>query len=247
MRRRDVVLLHGLGADRRAWQRFERLLPDEWHVTAIDLLGHGDAPHPRHGYSLDDHARYLESALGSLGMPSTAIVGHSYGAAAAIALAAIAPSIVELLVLLDPVVDRTRSDTMTSGMRASIGRDRSSGTEQMMEAKRTGTLPQAVERLFPAESPALRRWIVETWERMAVGVIEEIDTDWTRFAPAVSARVTVVHGDPLFGGAGDEAVTCFASARGVRIAGAGHYIHATHARDTAAAVVEAIDGVEAPT
>jgi hypothetical protein len=52
--------------------------------------------------------------------------------------------------------------------------------------------------------------------------------------------VTVIHGDVELGGAGDEAIDYFADATAVRIAGAGHYLHATHARETAEAVAQAV-------
>src|SRR5436305_1335520 len=114
-----VFLLHGLGADRRAFQRFERLLPSDWDITALDLLGHGDAPKPAHGYRLDDHAEYIAGIIaqhiGAVWIDAEiadapAVVGHSYGAAVGTALAAIHPSIVSKLVLMDPVVAPEVSD-----------------------------------------------------------------------------------------------------------------------------------------
>jgi lipase len=109
-------LLHGLGADRRAFQRFERLLPDTWKVTSLDLLGHGEAPHPDHGYSLDDHAAWIEGRI-ELDAP-VLLIGHSYGAATATAVAARRPELVSAIVLLDPIVDldASRDGTKTGRM-----------------------------------------------------------------------------------------------------------------------------------
>jgi pimeloyl-ACP methyl ester carboxylesterase len=235
----DVLLLHGLGADHRAFQRFRRLLPADWHVAAVDLLGHGDAPKPARGYRLDDladqAARDVERLRADGTFPGGApvvVVGHSYGAATGVALAARHPGLVERLVLLDPVL---RLDGA-----ADAGETR---TQAMFRARRDGTLEQDVPRLFPENGDALNRWVVDTWSRMSPGVLEEFDNDWPRFAPAVRCPVTIVSGDVEQGGSGEAPATAFAGrAERVRIAGAGHYLHATHARETAAAVAAAATG-----
>ncbi|MCW2925011.1 MAG: hypothetical protein JWM98_2415, partial [Thermoleophilia bacterium] len=217
-----VRLLHGLGADRRAFQRFARLLPAEWDVAALDLLGHGDAPHPAHGYALDDGAAWIESQVADAA--PVHLVGHSYGAATSVAVAARHPELVTSLVLLDPVVDL---DPGRAGSR----------TGEMIEARRAGTLEATVHELYPDASPALQAWTIQTWQRMALGVADELDPEWTRFADRVTCPVTIIHGEPEFGGSGDLSADWFDESRVVAITGAGHYLHATHAREVAAAVV----------
>lgn len=227
-----VVLLHGLGADRRAFQRFERLLPSEWHARSLDLLGHGDAPQPETGYGLERHAAHVVSELdASSAQAPVVVVGHSYGAATATALAALHPGRVRGIVLLDPVVGLSVER---------IG----SKTAQMVAARRAGTLEQVVPELFPESSAALQRWTIDTWERMHLGVVEELDADWTRFAEWVTCPVAIIHGDIELGGAGDLAADWFDDPLVLRIAGAGHYLHATHARETAAAVVRAVAPIQ---
>lgn len=217
-----VRLLHGLGADRRAFQRFERLLPGEWDVASLDLLGHGDAPKPANGYSLDEHAAYVEQLVEPIA--PLVLIGHSYGAATSVAVAARRPELVRGIVLLDPIVRMSRDDP-------------GAGTGAMMAAKRSGRLEAQVADLYPDASPALRAWTVETWERMAVGVIDELDPDWMRFADRVTCPVAIVHGELELGGGGDLAADWFDEPVVTPIVGAGHYLHATHARETAAAIV----------
>lgn len=228
-----VVLLHGLGADRRAFQRFERLLPNEWDVRALDLLGHGDAPKPATGYSLDAHADHVAGEIRGAWADADAnppvIVGHSYGAATGAALAARHPHVVRSLVMLDPVI---RQD--------GAGRDLGQTTAAMFDARRSGTLSEVVPTLYPDESDALRQWIVSTWETMAVGVIDELDNEWTRFADRITQPTTLIHGELELGGGGDLAADWLDDPVVVPIAGAGHYLHATHARDVAAAVTDAV-------
>lgn len=231
----EVRLLHGLGADHRAFQRFERLLPGEWSVEAWDLLGHGDAPHPQHGYSLDEHAAWVESRIegdGAAGDLPVVLVGHSYGAATSVAVAARRPELVAGIVLLDPIArfDAASGDHVIGGK-----------TAQMMAARRSGDLERTVERLFPDASRVLQAWTVATWERMAVGVIDEFDPDWTRFADRVTCPVAIVHGELELGGGGDLAADWFDEPSTACIHGSGHYLHATHARETAAAVVAAVE------
>ncbi len=226
-----VRLLHGLGADRRAFQRFERLLPASWDLESFDLLGHGDAPHPPSGYRLDDHAAYIAPQLAS--SAPAALVGHSYGAATAVAVAATRPELVSAIVLLDPIA---RLDVGEVAVLDGPG----TGTGAMIQAKLDGRLAEQVARMYPDASPALRAWTVETWSTMALGVVEELDPDWMRFADRVTCPVAIVHGELELGGGGDLSADWFDEPLVTCIEGAGHYLHATHARETAAVVAEAV-------
>lgn len=228
----NVRLLHGLGADRRAFQRFERLLPDEWDITSLDLLGHGDADKPERGYSLDSHAAWIAAQLENVA--PVVLVGHSYGAATSVAVAATRPELVGGIVLLDPIA-RTGVSDIGAG----------SGTAAMIRARREGTLSRQVDEMYPDASPALRAWTVETWERMALGVVDELDLDWMRFADRVTCHVAIIHGELELGGGGDLAADWFDDPLVARIEGAGHYLHATHAREVAAAVVAAVESFTA--
>jgi len=227
-----VRLLHGLGADHRAFQRFERLLPAEWQIQSLDLLGHGDAPHPATGYSLDDHAAYVASRIEA--DAPVLLIGHSYGAATAVAVAATRPELVTAIVLLDPI------EHLDAGELSDPTVAPTTGTGAMIAAKRAGTLAEQVERMYPNASPALRAWTVDTWEHMAIGVVDEIDPQWQRFADRVTCPVAIVHGELELGGGGDLAADWFDEPSVQCIAGAGHYLHATHARETAAAIVAAV-------
>jgi pimeloyl-ACP methyl ester carboxylesterase len=237
----DVLLLHGLGADRRAFQRFVRLLPESWRAEPVDLLGHGDNDHPESGVGLEDLADHAAGEVTRLRGEGTfgyddpvAVVGQSYGAATGVAMAARHPELVARLVLLDPVV---HLDTE---------RDPDSRTAQMFQARRSGTLESRVPEIFPENGAALNSWVIDTWQSMSTGVLDEFDNDWPRFAPAVQCPVTIISGDVEHGGSGDAPAAAFGGrATLVRIAGAGHYLHATHARDTAQAVIDAVTSQDA--
>lgn len=224
----SVRLLHGLGADRRAFQRFERLLPASWQIESLDLLGHGDAPRPERGYALEDHAAYIAGRLEHAA--PVILVGHSYGAATATAVAALRPELTSGIILLDPIVNL---DTARQG----------TGTSAMIDAKRGETLEEQVAAMYPDASAALRAWTVETWKRMAIGVVDELDPNWTRFAEHVTCPVGIIHGELQLGGGGDLAADWFDEPLVTQIDGAGHYLHATHARETAAAIVATVSAL----
>ncbi|UXA19371.1 alpha/beta fold hydrolase [Mycobacterium sp. SMC-4] len=96
-----VLAIHGLTGHGKRWETlFTRHLPD---ITTLapDLLGHGrsswDAP-----WSIDANIAALSALLDE--RHPVVVVGHSFGGALALNLAAARPDLVSGLVLLDPAV-----------------------------------------------------------------------------------------------------------------------------------------------
>jgi len=98
--RQTVVLVHGLGAPAaRDWSAVIPALALRHEVIALDLPGFGYSDKGNHYYSLDNFVRVLDAVVTE---PARfTLVGHSMGAAVAIAYAAAHPERVERLVLLD--------------------------------------------------------------------------------------------------------------------------------------------------
>ncbi len=99
----QVLAIHGLGGHGRRWQTlFTQHLPD---VTAAapDLLGHGrsswSAP-----WAIDTNVAALAGLLKREAEGPVLVVGHSFGGAIALHLAATHPDLVSGLVLLDPAI-----------------------------------------------------------------------------------------------------------------------------------------------
>ncbi len=96
-----VVLLHGLSQQRRFWDPVVarmRYAP----VVTIDQRGHGvSTAGPRADYSVDRCARDVIELAELLAYPSIHVVGHSWGGAVALRVAAAAPDLVESCCLID--------------------------------------------------------------------------------------------------------------------------------------------------
>jgi lipase len=95
----QVLAIHGLTGHGKRWQTLaDRHLAD-FTVTAPDLLGHGRSSWAA-PWTIDANAAALAALLDA----PTVVVGHSFGGAIALALAASRPDLVSALVLLDPAV-----------------------------------------------------------------------------------------------------------------------------------------------
>ncbi len=96
-----LVLLHGLTSHWQTWQAMLSQLTPRWHVYALDLRGHGASGRVANRYQLADYAWDVVAFLRHLPEPAV-VMGHSLGAATALAVAAACPTGTRAAVLLDP-------------------------------------------------------------------------------------------------------------------------------------------------
>jgi pimeloyl-ACP methyl ester carboxylesterase len=95
-----VALLHGMMSTAATWWRIGPALAGRgFLVDALDLPGHGDWPPTGRPLDLD---ALVDGIAGRLGGPVDLLVGHSLGAATAVALAGRRPGTARALVLEDP-------------------------------------------------------------------------------------------------------------------------------------------------
>ncbi len=94
-----VLAIHGLTGHGQRWQTLATGHLTEFAVAAPDLLGHGRSPWDA-PWTIDANVAALAALLDS----ATVVVGHSFGGAVALKLAATRPDLVSALVLLDPAV-----------------------------------------------------------------------------------------------------------------------------------------------
>jgi lipase len=96
-----VLAVHGLTGHGKRWQMPATRYLSDISVAAPDLIGHGrsswDAP-----WTIDANVAALAGLLDADGGRPAVVVGHSFGGAVALNLAAARPDLVDALVLLDP-------------------------------------------------------------------------------------------------------------------------------------------------
>jgi pimeloyl-ACP methyl ester carboxylesterase len=85
-----AVLLHGLGAPQRSWDRVAPLLAPHLRVVTYDQRGHG-ASAAADDYSLDAFLADLQAVLDTLALQQPLLVGHSFGGLLAVDHAAAHP------------------------------------------------------------------------------------------------------------------------------------------------------------
>lgn len=82
-----VVLIHGFGADSESWGFTIEALAQDRQILAFDLPGHGQSTRNVGDGSVQTMAAAMDEALRQLGVAHMDLIGHSLGAAVALALA----------------------------------------------------------------------------------------------------------------------------------------------------------------
>jgi pimeloyl-ACP methyl ester carboxylesterase len=96
-----IVALHGITSSLMSFVGVAEALAGARGLYALDLRGHGDSDKPEGPYTIEQQARDVACAMRARDFGPSAIVGHSFGAYVAVALAASAPELVSSLVLVD--------------------------------------------------------------------------------------------------------------------------------------------------
>ena len=110
-----ALLVHGLNGNGQTWWSVTNsLVAAGWHVTTIDLRGHGAAD-PGDDLTLTSYAADLPAG------PWDLVLGHSLGGATSV-LASLAPGFTRALVLLDPVlvIDPNERDAIIADQLAEL-------------------------------------------------------------------------------------------------------------------------------
>jgi (E)-2-((N-methylformamido)methylene)succinate hydrolase len=132
-----IVLLHGVGLDRRMWQAQVYYFARSHTVVCYDLLGHGQSAKISAPCSLAHFTRQLEDVLTALKLDKVSLIGFSFGGMIAQSFAIRYSDALEKLVLMSSVYARSAVE------RAAV-------EARLREAREQG--PQAI---YPT---ALERW-----------------------------------------------------------------------------------------
>jgi lipase len=99
----QILAVHGLTGHGRRWQTLAARHLPEFAIVAPDLIGHGRSTWAA-PWSIDANAGALAGLLDAYADGPVVVVGHSFGGAVVLNLAAARPDLVAALVLLDPAV-----------------------------------------------------------------------------------------------------------------------------------------------
>jgi len=96
-----IVALHGITSSMMSFVGVADALSGRRPLLAFDLRGHGDSDKPAGPYTIEQHADDVAAAMRARRLGASVLVGHSFGAYVAIAVAARAPELVTALLLVD--------------------------------------------------------------------------------------------------------------------------------------------------
>ncbi|MCH8062907.1 MAG: alpha/beta hydrolase [Chloroflexi bacterium] len=97
-----LVLLHGLHGHAHVWDPLSEALSRNYHVVALDMRGHGDSQwSDEMSYRAEDYLADLGTFIGRLGSSPVTLAGESLGGLVAFAYAAVNPTRVDRLVVVD--------------------------------------------------------------------------------------------------------------------------------------------------
>jgi esterase len=223
-----VVILHGLFGAARNFGAIQRALASSFRVIALDMRNHGDSPHaPDMRYPA--LAADVQETLQSLGIEKAAVIGHSMGGKAAMAMALQSPAQVGRLLVSDiaPVIYQHGNTVFTAAMRAiplSPGLTRRKADAALIEAVPDQTLRSfLLQSLQFGTQPHWRIGLEEI--AAAIPDLEGwIDLPGTYQGP--SLFVTGANSNYVLPEHRPVIRARFPSARFVAIKNAGHWVHA---------------------
>jgi pimeloyl-ACP methyl ester carboxylesterase len=117
-----VVLLHGVGLNQSIWVEQVKSLACDFQVITYDLLGHGRSAAGSANTSLADWVGQLNGVARDLALENFALVGFSFGGLIAQAYAARYPRMIERLVLMSTVYDRSEAERASVLSRLDVAR-----------------------------------------------------------------------------------------------------------------------------
>jgi len=96
-----VLLLHGNPTSSYIWRNIIPLIAEAAHCIAPDLIGFGQSGKPDIAYRFEDHARYLDAFIATMGIKSAYLVAQDWGSGLALHLAARRPDFVRGLAFME--------------------------------------------------------------------------------------------------------------------------------------------------
>jgi len=194
-----LVMIHGFAADSAGWQKLEACLPADRPVVRIDLPGHGRSPR-RPVESFRSLARMVVEAFDAEGLEDVHLVGHSLGAALALALADVRPRRMAALTMIAPAgLGPEMNGAVLSGL-ARAGRKESLAPwlKQLTAEPQIVTESFVMAAMQARKDPALRAYQQDLAETLFPDSVQSFDLTPALDRLAVPAQIVWGRKDRVF-------------------------------------------------
>jgi pimeloyl-ACP methyl ester carboxylesterase len=138
-----LVLAHGFSDDGPCWTPVAEILASDYDAIMVDARCHGRSEAPDAPFGTSDQAADLAGFIAALGLEKPIVLGHSMGAATALALAGAYPDLPKAILLEDPparwmpgAASPSRNDEWRERMRAWLTELKSKSREQIIADQR---------------------------------------------------------------------------------------------------------------
>lgn len=195
-----VVLVHGLGLNRRSWRWQVPELSRSYRVITYDLHGHGQSSPPPQQPSLTLFADQLLELLGHLGIGSAAVLGFSLGGMIARRFAMDHPERLWALGILHSA--HARDHAARAAVQARVEQARREGPAATVEAALERWFSGGFRAANPAVMNDVREWIManrkEVYAPIYQVLVDGVD-ELVAPRPAIEVPALVMTGDEDFG------------------------------------------------
>lgn len=96
---KPVLFLHGGRVQARTFEKFLKILTEQYEVIAPDIPGYGSSPTPKTTWSFENYAVFFDDFLERLQLTDVTVVGYSMGGGIALNLAARSKRISKLVLV----------------------------------------------------------------------------------------------------------------------------------------------------
>ena len=158
-----ALFLHGNPTSSYIWRNIIPLIAEAAHCIAPDLIGFGQSGKPDIAYRFEDHARYLDAFIATMGIKSAYLVAQDWGSGLALHLAARRPDFVRGLAFMEFIRPIPTWDEFlqNSAEREIFRRFRTPGEGEELILRENifveGVLPGATSRQLSEEEMAVYR------------------------------------------------------------------------------------------
>lgn len=99
---KTLLFVHGLGSNKKSWQKNIAALKDRYRCIALDLPGYEESSKGAYAFSMHFFAETVVEFIRQLKLERVTLVGHSMGGQVSTTLALTQPELIEKLILIAP-------------------------------------------------------------------------------------------------------------------------------------------------